>query len=70
MNFLKMSDIYRYNNSDDYGHALVIERLKSIASELELEQQKPENERDREKEFKLIYKQFIEGLKLSTGSMV
>lgn len=64
-----MDNIYRYN-SDDYGHAAVIERLKDIAGELELEQEKPENERDSRKEFKLIYKQFIEGLKLSTGSIL
>ena len=64
-----MIDIYRYN-SDDYGHAAVIERLKDIAGELELEQEKPEDERDANREFKLIYKQFIEGLKLSTGSIL
>lgn len=66
-----MDNIYRYNSDDyDYGHAAVIERLKDIAGELELEQEKPENERDRRKEFKLIYRQFIEGLKLSTGSIL
>lgn len=62
-----MDNIYRYNSAD-YGHAAVIERLKDIACELELEQEKPDDERDSDREFKLIYKQFIEGLKLSTGS--
>ena len=61
------NNIYRYNSAD-YGHAAVIERLKDIAGELELEQEKPDDERDSDREFKLIYKQFIEGLKLSTGS--
>ena len=64
-----MDNIYRYNGAD-YGHAAVIERLKDIASELELEQEKPDDERDSDREFKLIYKQFIEGLKLSTGSIL
>ena len=62
-----MYNIYTYNGAD-YGHAAVIERLKDIAGELELEQEKPDDERDSDREFKLIYKQFIEGLKLSTGS--
>ena len=64
-----MDNIYRYN-SYDYGRAAVIERLKDIAGELELEQEKPDDERDDNREFKLIYKQFIEGLKLSTGSIL
>jgi hypothetical protein len=64
-----MDNIYRYN-SYDYGRASVIERLKDIAGELELEQEKPDDERDDNREFKLIYKQFIEGLKLSTGSIL
>jgi hypothetical protein len=59
-------NIYRCNN-DEYAHDAVIEKLKDIAGELELEEEKPEDERDSEKEFKLIYRQFIEGLKLSTG---
>jgi len=64
-----MDNIYRYN-SYDYGHAAVIEKLKDIAGELEIEQEKPDDERDGDREFKLIYKQFIEGLKLSTGSIL
>ena len=64
-----MNDIYRCN-SYDYGRGAVIERLKDIAGELELEYEKPEDERDKEREFKLIYKQFVEGLKLSTGSIL
>ena len=62
-----MSTIYRYNNSDDFDRSVVIDKLQHIAGELELEQEKPDEERSREAEFKLIYKQFIEGLKLSTG---
>lgn len=59
-------NIYRCNNGE-YANDAVIEKLKDIAGELELEEEKPEDERDSEKEFKLIYRQFIEGLKLSTG---
>lgn len=64
-----MNNIYRYND-DNYGRSAVIERLKDIADELELEQEKPNDDRDSNREFKLIYKQFIEGLKLSTGSIL
>jgi hypothetical protein len=64
-----MHDIYRYN-SDDFSQSEVIEKLKDIAGELELEQEKPDEERDKQREFKLIYKQFLEGLKLSTGRLL
>lgn len=64
-----MYNIYSYN-SDEYSQAAVIEKLKEIAGELELEQEKPDDEHDRNREFKLIYKQFIEGLKLSTGRIL
>ena len=62
-----MSAIYRCNGIDEFDRSVIIDKLKDIAGELELEQEKPEEERSREKEFKLIYRQFIEGLKLSTG---
>ena len=65
-----MSDIYRYIQSDDYNRANIFEKLSDIAGELELEQEKPDEERNPDKEFKLVYKQFVEGLKLSTGSMI
>lgn len=64
-----MGDIYRYNN-DSYDRSKVLNNLNEIAEELELEQEKPDEERDQQREFKLIYKQFIEGLKLSTGSIL
>lgn len=64
-----MSDIYRYIQSDDYHRADVIQRMSDIAGELELERAKPDEERNPDKEFKLVYRQFVEGLKLSTGSM-
>ena len=64
-----MGDIYRYNN-DSYDRSKVVNNLNEIAEELELEQEKPDEERDQQREFKLIYKQFIEGLKLSTGSIL
>ena len=61
-----MDDIYKCNSC--YNRNAVIDKLKDIAGELEIEQRKPNEERNKEKEFKLIYRQFIEGLKLSTGS--
>lgn len=62
-----MAAIYRCNGSDDFDRSVVIDKLKDIAGELEIEEEKPDEERDAKREFKLIYKQFIEGLKLSTG---
>lgn len=59
-----MNTIYSYNNEFDRSH--VIDKVNEIAEEIEEEIEKPEDERDGNKEFKLIYKQFIEGLKLST----
>lgn len=64
-----MNDIYECNNSE-FNQSAVIDKLKDIAGELELEQRKPVGERDKNREFKILYKQFIEGLKLSTGSRI
>ena len=63
-----MNDIYRCN--EDFSRSAVIAKLKDIAGELEEENEKPVEERDKSREFKLIYRQFIEGLKLSTGSIL
>lgn len=61
-----MPTIYSQRGIVDQGE--VMENLDNLRYEIEEEQSKPDNERDRKKEFKLIYKQFCEGLKLSTGS--
>lgn len=49
------------------GDRDVFERMEEISKELAIEQGKPDNERDKGKEFNLIYAEFMQGLKLSTG---
>lgn len=53
--------------ADEFDRSTVMNRVNNIADEIAEEQEKPENERNREKELKLIQKQLMEGLKLSTG---
>ena len=60
-----MYDIYKYN--DDFELHNVIDRVNCIADELAQEQAKSIEERDYKKERDLMYAQFIQGLKLSTG---
>ena len=60
-----MNDIYRYNTFD---REEVIKEVNDISLELDEEMTKDPSERDPDKEFKLIYKQFIKGLRLSTGN--
>jgi len=61
-----MNDIYSYIG-EEFNPSNVIEKISDISDELEEEQSKDEKDRDRKKEFDLIYRQFIQGLKLSTG---
>lgn len=61
-----MSNIYCYNS--DFEREQVMDKIIEINAQLEEEEAKPNNERDSDKEFKLIYQQFIQGLKLSTGN--
>lgn len=61
-----MSNIYSYNS--DFEREQVMDKIIEINAQLEEEEAKPNNERDSDKEFKLIYQQFIQGLKLSTGN--
>lgn len=61
-----MNDIYSYIG-EEFNPSNVIEKISDISDELEEEQSKDEKDRDRKKEFDLIYQQFIQGLKLSTG---
>lgn len=60
-----MEDIYKYR--DDFEVNNVIDRVNCIANELAEERAKAPDERDLEKERQLLYAQFIQGLKLSTG---
>ena len=63
-----MSDIYRYKN--EFDKSSVFEKISQLNSKLREEQDKPADEINDEKVFNLIYAQFIEGLKLSTGSLL
>lgn len=60
-----MNNIYKYIH-EDFETSNVIEKINRINDELEQELSKDKNLRDKEKEFKLINQQFMEGLKLST----
>lgn len=59
-----MNNIYKYIH-EDFETSNVIEKINRINDELEQELSKDKNLRDKEKEFKLINQQFMEGLKLS-----
>ena len=61
-----MNDIYKYIN-DKFDRRNVIDKISEISKELEEEELKPIEEQDKEKRLKLINRQFMEGLKLSTG---
>lgn len=61
-----MNDIYKYM-SEEFNPLNVMERVSDISIELEEERSKEQEERDERKEFELIYRQFVQGLKLSTG---
>ena len=61
-----MNDIYKYINNE-FDRRNVIDKISEISKELEEEELKPIEEQDKEKRLKLINRQFMEGLKLSTG---
>lgn len=63
-----MSDIYRYKN--EFDKSSVFEKISQLDSKLREEQGKPADEINDERVFNLIYAQFLEGLKLSTGSLL
>ena len=54
-----MDDIYKYNN--DFDNKKILDKLNELAEAVEQE----ENPEER---FKLVYAQFIQGLKLSTNN--
>lgn len=61
-----MADIYS-SIGDEFDRTNILENLANISNELKEEQSKPTEDQDREKQLKLINRQFMEGLKLSTG---
>lgn len=60
---VKMVDNYRYG----FNIGDVIDNIDAINSEIAEMYEEGNKEIDRKKEFNLVYRQFIEGLKLSTG---
>jgi hypothetical protein len=60
-----MLDIY--NTNTGFNPNDVLSEMAQIDQEIEDERSKDDSEYDREKEFKLLYKQFVTGLKLNTG---
>lgn len=60
-----MLDIY--NTNSGFNPNDVLNEIAQIDEEIENERMKDESEYDRNKEFKLLYKQFVTGLKLNTG---
>lgn len=61
-----MDDIYYKSGGIDASGVLA--EMAKIDDELNTEREKNNEEYDREKEFRLLYKQFITGLKLNTGT--
>ena len=61
-----MADIYS-SIGEEFDRLNILENIANISNELSEEQSKPKEEQDREKQLKLINKQFMIGLKLSTG---
>ncbi|MBP5458110.1 MAG: hypothetical protein J6Y37_16600 [Paludibacteraceae bacterium] len=45
----------------------IIDNVIDISNMVEEERSKPDDERNPEREFELVYAQFVQGLKLSTG---
>lgn len=54
-----MNDIYKYNN--DFDNKKILDKLNELAEAVEQEE-------DPDKRFKLIYAQFMQGLRLSTNN--
>lgn len=59
-----MANIY---NTNGFNYIDVMNEISQVAEEIDEERKKNDNEYDREKDFKLLYKQFMLGLKLNTG---
>ncbi len=59
-----MRDIY---NIDEFDYSEVLNRIDKLKDDIAEERAKNDDEYSAEKEFNLVYKQFMEGLKLNTG---
>lgn len=59
-------DRFVYNN--EFDKDVIYDKMSKIERELEEEREKPDNERDEQRERELIYAQMIQGLKLNTFS--
>lgn len=59
-----MRDIY---NIDEFDYSEVLNKIDKLKDDIEEERAKNDDEYSAEKEFNLVYKQFMEGLKLNTG---
>ena len=64
----EMDSIYNRNGMFDYGE--VLNEMSRIDEELEAERAKDDSEYSREKEFQLLYRQLMVGLKLNTGTKI
>lgn len=58
-----MSDIYLYKN--EFEKSRVIEKINSISDLIREEENKPMDKRDNDLIKRLVYEQFVQGLKLS-----
>ena len=61
-----MPSIYS-QREDEFDRNVIFDKMDRFQSLLEEEQEKPDGERDRQREFNLMYAQFMQGLRLSTG---
>lgn len=53
--------------NNEYNSYNIIEKLNDLDKQLLEEQQKDDNERNKEREFELLYAKLIHGMKLNTG---
>jgi len=51
----------------EFDHSEILNNIDKLKDEINEERGKDDSEYDAEKEFKLMYRQFMEGLKLNTG---
>ena len=58
-----MQTIYQYSN--EFNKSDILNKLNEISEQIEIEEKKDAQDYDKEKVKKLIYAQFIQGLKLS-----
>lgn len=63
-----MRDIYYNNNYFDRRD--IYNKIARLDDKINNERNKPVDERDKELEFNLLYSRFLQGLKLSTGSII